>query len=85
MPLAQAKCRNCGAVLEVDTSKEAAVCPYCGTPYIVEKAIKNYNANFNITKQIQAGTVNVYGSVSGRTAWTIAGDYLLRYNGSSEM
>lgn len=83
MPLAQAKCKNCGAVLEVDTSMETAVCPYCGTPYIVEKTIKNYNANFNITNQIRTDTVNIYGgSASARSAWTIAGDYLLRYNGS---
>ena len=74
MPLAQAKCKNCGAVLEVDTSMETAVCPYCGTPYIVEKTIKNYNANFNITNQIRTDTVNIYGgsaSVPGLSPETI--------------
>ena len=36
-------CTQCGASLEVDPSQEAAVCKYCGTPFIVEKAINNYN------------------------------------------
>ena len=37
-----AVCTQCGAQLEVDPSQEAAVCRYCGTPFIVEKAIQNY-------------------------------------------
>ncbi len=47
MPLTKATCTNCGAALEVDSSKEAAVCPYCNTAYIVEKAINNYNVTAN--------------------------------------
>lgn len=39
MPFVQAKCTNCGANLEVDNSRDAAICPYCHTPYVVEKAI----------------------------------------------
>ena len=42
MPLVPAKCTNCGAALELDPSKDAAVCPYCHTPFVVEKAINNY-------------------------------------------
>lgn len=42
MPFVEAKCTNCGASLTVDNSLEAAVCDYCGTPYIVEKAINNF-------------------------------------------
>lgn len=52
MPLSKAQCTNCGGVLEVDSSKDAAICPFCNTPYVIEKAItlfqNNYN-NFNIT------------------------------------
>ena len=40
-------CTQCGAKIDVDPQKDAAVCPYCGTPYVVEKAISNYNT-FNI-------------------------------------
>ena len=39
MNLVDAKCTNCAGVLKVDDSKEAAVCPYCGSAYIVEKAM----------------------------------------------
>ena len=34
-------CPKCGAQLEVDPSREAAVCEYCGTPFIVDKAARN--------------------------------------------
>lgn len=33
----QAKCSNCAANLEVDSSKDMAICPCCGTPYIMTK------------------------------------------------
>ena len=37
MPLVQAKCTNCGANLEINNTLDAAVCPYCGAAFIVEK------------------------------------------------
>lgn len=50
MPLVSAKCPQCGAPLKVDSKNEAAICEYCKTPFIVEKAINNYNIeNANIT------------------------------------
>ncbi|MBQ8000298.1 MAG: hypothetical protein IJ298_03665 [Ruminococcus sp.] len=42
MPLVAAKCTQCGQNLQIDDAKEAAVCPYCDTPFITEKAINNY-------------------------------------------
>jgi len=45
MPLVPAICTQCGAAIEVDNSQEAAVCKYCGTPFIVEKAIHQYTTN----------------------------------------
>ena len=51
MPFVQAKCTNCGGILAVDRSHDAAVCPFCQTPFIVEKAINNYNITNNITIQ----------------------------------
>jgi hypothetical protein len=53
-----AKCTQCGAALEVDKSQDAAICPYCKTPFIVDKAINNYNVG-NIDT-ISAAVVNVY-------------------------
>lgn len=77
MPLVQAKCTNCGANLEVDNTKEAAICEFCGTPYIVEKAINNYNTVNNI----QAGVVNIYGGSSAD--FVIKAGKLIKYNGAS--
>ena len=59
MPLVKAQCTNCGGTLEVDNSKEAAICPFCNTPYIVEKAINNYTTN--VTNNIQAQNVTIVG------------------------
>ena len=58
MPLVKATCTNCGAVLEVDPKKDAAICPFCNTAYIVEKAIHNYAGNHYGT--INASVVNFY-------------------------
>lgn len=50
MPLVAAKCTQCGANIEVDDTKEAGICKYCGTAFITEKAINNYiiNNTYNI-------------------------------------
>lgn len=62
MPIVQAKCTNCGASLKVDNTKDAAICEFCGSAYIVEKAINNYDiTNHNI---INADVVNIYNSNS---------------------
>jgi len=36
-------CPQCGGQIEVDAQREKAFCQYCGTPFIVEKAINTYN------------------------------------------
>ncbi|MBE7074941.1 MAG: hypothetical protein E7376_03080 [Clostridiales bacterium] len=59
MALVPAKCTQCGASVEVDNEKEAAICSHCGTAFIVEKAINNYNITNNITNHIHADVVNV--------------------------
>lgn len=43
MALIHAKCTECGAMLEIDKEKDAAICPYCGAAFVTEKAINNYN------------------------------------------
>lgn len=42
MGLVAAKCTQCGANIEVDETKEAGICKYCGTAFITEKTINNY-------------------------------------------
>ena len=79
MPLVNAKCTNCGANLEVDSSKDAAICQYCGSAFIVEKAINNYNiTNHN---NINAEVVNIYGGNSAD--FVIRAGTLKKYNGAS--
>lgn len=48
LKIVPAICTQCGAKLEVDNSKDAAICPYCNTPFIVEKAINKYNTEYHI-------------------------------------
>lgn len=59
MPLVSAKCTNCGAKLEVDDTKDAAICAYCGSPYIVEKAINNYIINISKTVSLDKLIQNI--------------------------
>jgi len=76
MPFIQAKCTNCGANLKVDSAKEAAICEHCGSAFIVEKAINNYN-----TVNIKADVVNVHGC--GASDFVIIAGKLEKYNGVS--
>lgn len=48
MSLVPAKCTNCGGELQIDNTKDAAVCPYCGSAFIIEKAVNLYNQTYNI-------------------------------------
>lgn len=75
MPFVEAKCTSCGAQLTVDNTKDAAICQYCGTPFIVEKAINHYHTTQNITGSI----VNIYGGNSND--FVIRAGKLIKYNG----
>ena len=60
MPFVNAKCTNCGAPLEVDSSKKAAICPYCGDAYVVEEAINNFiTNNYTTVEHLHANVVNL--------------------------
>jgi len=65
-----AKCTNCGGKLDVDPEKETASCPFCGTTFIVDKAIKNYQVSVNTEMNIDSATVNIHGAT--------AANYVLR-------
>lgn len=43
MSLVTAKCTQYGGNIGVDDTKEAGICKYCGTAFITEKVISNYN------------------------------------------
>lgn len=70
-------CTQCGATLSVDKEKDAMVCPYCNTPFIVEKAIQNFSNVYNITAQ------NVYVQGSIESEFKIEAGVLKKYSGQS--
>lgn len=43
--LVPAICTQCGAKIDVDPSKDRGICEYCGTSFIIEKAINNYTTD----------------------------------------
>lgn len=62
MSLIAAKCTQCGANIEVDDSKEAGICKFCGTAFITEKAITNYNTYItNNNNNFTGANINVIG------------------------
>ena len=61
MPLVAAKCTQCGANIEVDETKEAGICKYCGTAFITEKAINNYNTYITNNNNFAGANINVVG------------------------
>jgi len=50
-----AVCTQCGGKILVDDSHDAGICEYCGTPFVTEKVINNYNNSFNI----KSATINI--------------------------
>lgn len=34
----QGTCEQCGATVQIDSTKSSAICPYCGTPLMLEKS-----------------------------------------------
>ena len=61
MSLVAAKCTECGASIEVDNTKGTGICEHCGTAFITEKVINNYN-----TTNVNYNTQNVTKVIHGR-------------------
>ena len=68
MAMAYAKCTHCGAILQVDSATEVAVCQNCNTAIVVEKAIQNY---YGGVAPAQPQTVVVEQSKKSNTALII--------------
>ena len=58
MSLVAAKCTQCGADIKVDNEKDAGICEHCGTAFIVEKAINNYNTYVVNNHNYAGATIN---------------------------
>lgn len=63
MTLVPAKCTQCGAVLEVNNDADAAICKYCGTPFIVEKAITHFNNTYHMPN-VQSASISAQGNIT---------------------
>lgn len=61
--LVKGVCPQCGGQLEVDPAQDAAVCPYCGTPYVVSKAVNNYTVQNAHIDHVDHVNVDLKGSV----------------------
>ncbi len=59
MALIKAQCTNCGGILDVDESKDAAVCPFCNTPYIIEKAIDLYKTEHHTINNVYVNDAKI--------------------------
>lgn len=59
MPLVPAKCTNCGAELKINSDNDACVCEFCHTPFVVQKAINNYNTYNKNIYNIQNANLNI--------------------------
>ncbi|WP_408072388.1 hypothetical protein [Butyrivibrio sp. JL13D10] len=59
MGFVMGKCPNCGANLKINEDRDVAVCQYCNTPFIVEKAINIYTAEQMNLKANYVYVINV--------------------------
>jgi predicted RNA-binding Zn-ribbon protein involved in translation (DUF1610 family) len=74
----QGKCYKCGGFLAVDETQDASLCPFCGKPFIVGKAINCYNENS--TKNFSVNnTSGTYDSV-----FVVERSVLVRFNGYTQ-
>ena len=80
MPIIPISCPSCGASLRVDSNKDAAICDYCGKPYIVKDAIvSNYINNVAYKNNYDMHWVGD----SKSKDFEVHGGKLIKYNGSA--
>lgn len=82
MGLVAAKCTQCGSNIEVDESKEAGICPHCGTAFITEKAVHNYYNTVNNTYQNHIAQAHIDHAVfqDRESAESLAADFFKLYD-----
>lgn len=78
MTLVNAICTSCNKTVEVDSTKDAWVCPHCSTPFVVDKAIRKYRSQHrDVAKKVKAVKKN-------STDFEVSEGVLTAYKGSSE-
>ncbi len=58
-----ATCSQCGGTVEVDPNSTEARCPFCGTSFVVDKAINNYNISHATIDHADNVNIDMTGSV----------------------
>ena len=56
-------CTQCGGKVEVDKTKAEATCPFCGSSFMIEKAINNYNVQYANIEHADNVNIDVTGAV----------------------
>ena len=59
MALVPARCTQCNGNIEVDDTREAGICKYCGTAFITEKVINYYNTYITNNNNFAGAIINV--------------------------
>lgn len=81
MQIIPLSCPSCGANLTVDSSLDAAICEFCGKPYIVKDAIINNYMNLNVNQAtIHTDAINL----TNQSNFEIKAGKLLKYIGESQ-
>lgn len=76
MPIVPAKCTQCNANIEIDNTKDAAICKFCGCAFVVEKAINHYNTY--IQQNFAGAVVNMSAVQSADEIYKNCYDYMKR-------
>lgn len=67
MPIVPAKCPQCGADIEVDTTHEAGLCKKCGAPFVTEKVLKSQNIFITNNNDFSGASINIVSGASSST------------------
>lgn len=67
MPVVPAKCPQCGADIEVDTTHEAGLCKNCGAPFVTEKVLKSQNIFITNNNDFSGANINIVSGSSNST------------------
>ena len=67
MPIVPAKCPQCGADIEVDTTHEAGLCKNCGVPFVTEKVLKSQNIFITNNNDFSGASINIVSGASSST------------------
>lgn len=78
MGLVPGICTRCGATVSADREMNTMTCPYCGTSFVVERAVQQFTNIYHISAQ------NVYIQNGGKEDFKISKRKLEAYNGLAE-